>query len=108
MATRIMFQRRPSALVSQREERRHRVDGAWVAASGEEIGFTAALLDISSFGCRLGEVPALETGGRIWLRLPGAAPIQATVIWLRGDEAGCRFVEPIGQPLMRSLLPGAV
>lgn len=108
MATRIMFHRREAALVEQREERRHRVDGAWVAATGEEIGFHAILLDISTFGCRLTGVPDLELGGRIWLRLPDAQPVPATVTWRRGDAAGCRFVDPISQGLMRSLLPGAV
>lgn len=107
MATRILFQRRESALVDQRQERRHRVDGAWVTGSGEEIGFQAILIDISSFGCRLSGVPDLEEGGRIWLRLPDAVPVPATVTWARDGEAGCRFVDPIGQALMRSLLQAA-
>ena len=108
MATRLSFQRRESALCEQRIERRHRVDGAWVTGSGEEVGFHAALEDISSFGCRLSGVPTVATGERIWLRMPDAAPIQAFVSWVRDDQAGCRFVDPISQSLMRSLLPGAV
>lgn len=108
MATRFQFQRREAARVDQREERRHRVDGAFVSAAGEEVGFQATLRDISSFGCRLGDVPSLDTGGYIWLRLPGADPIEATVVWVRGGDAGCRFVIPISQTLMRSLLPNAV
>ena len=108
MATRVHFQRRESALVEQRSERRHRVDGAWVTGSGEEVGFHAMLEDISSFGCRLSAVPTLEPTSRIWLRMADAVPVQATVSWVRDDQAGCRFVDPISQTLMRSLLPGAV
>lgn len=108
MATRFQFQRREAARVEQREQRRHRVDGAFVSIAGEEIGFEATLVDISSFGCRLADVPALDTGGYVWLRLPGAPPVEANVIWVRGRDAGCRFVEPISQTLMRSLLPSAV
>lgn len=108
MATRVHFQRRESALCEQRTERRHKVDGAWVTGSGEEVGFHAVLEDISSFGCRLSGVPALESGGRIWLRMPDAVPVPATVTWTRDAQAGCRFVDPISQGLMRSLLPGAV
>lgn len=108
MATRVQFHRRHSALVDQREERRHRVDGAWVTGAGEEVGFHAVLSDISTFGCRINGVPAMEAGERVWLRLPDAAPVPATVAWLRDGQAGCRFVDPISAGLMRSLLPGAV
>ena len=108
MATRMTFQRRESALVEQRTQRRHRVDGAFVTVEGEEIGFGSQLLDISTFGCRLGDVPPLQIGGRIWLRLPEALPVAATVTWVKGEQAGCRFVDPISQGLMRSLLTGAV
>ena len=108
MATRIIFQRREGARLDQREQRRHRIDGSWFTATGEEVVFPAALADISSFGCRLAEVEALEEGGRIRLRLPGAEPVEATVVWWHAGEAGCRFVDPISQALMRSLLPSAV
>jgi hypothetical protein len=108
MATRVVFNRRESALYDQRQERRHRVECVRATAGGEEeIPFVATLADVSTFGCRLSGADVLDEGKRVWLRLPGAAPIVATVAWTRGDEAGCRFETPISQALMRSLLSGA-
>lgn len=108
MATRVVFSRKASALVDQREERRHRVEGVLASADAEaERPFAAVLQDISTFGCRLSDVPALEPGQRLWLRLPGAPPLLAKVAWCRDGVAGCRFDAPISSALMRSLLPGA-
>lgn len=107
MATRMLFNRRESARVDQRQAPRHRIDGAHVDAAGGEQVFQAALADISCFGCRLDDAPPLEPGLRLWLRLPDQTVIDATVAWARDGEAGCRFAAPIGQALMRSLLPGA-
>ena len=107
MATRVVFNRRQSALVDQREEPRHRVECVRATAQGEtEAPFAAALDDISTFGCRLSGAEALDVGGRVWLRLPGSAPILATVAWAHDGKAGCRFETPISQGLMRSLLAG--
>lgn len=108
MATRVVFSRRESALVGQRQDARHRVECIRAAAHGdEEEPFVAVLEDISSFGCRLGGAMPLDVGGRLWLRLPGSPPIVSTIAWSEGGEAGCRFSTPISQGLMRSLLPGA-
>ena len=109
MATRVVFSRRESALYEHRQEPRHRVECVRASAHGEdETPFVATLEDISTFGCRLGDVEALTQDGRVWLRLPGSPPIVATVAWSHDGRAGCRFATPISQGLMRALLPGAV
>lgn len=109
MATRVMFHRREAALVEQRREPRHRIECVRVTARGEaEQPFRAQLDDISTFGCRLSDAPGLDTGERVWIRLPGAPPVVADVAWAHDGAAGCRFAAPISQGLMRSLLPGAV
>ena len=109
MATRVMFNRREGALVEQRHAARPRVECVRATATGEtEQPFAAFLDDISTFGCRLAEVGDLTMGERLWVRLPSAPPVIASVAWARDGEAGCRFAAPIGQGLMRSLLPGAV
>ncbi|WP_419808142.1 PilZ domain-containing protein [Sphingomonas sp.] len=108
MATRVMFNRREAALVEQRHEARHMVECVRLTAGGEtEEPFAAVLDDISSFGCRLRDAGVLAVGERLWVRLPGAPPIVASVAWARDAAAGCRFAAPISQGLMRSLLPGA-
>lgn len=108
MATRIMFNRRESALVEQRIERRHRVECVRATGGGEtEAPFVAALEDVSTYGCRLSGADILAEGKQVWLRLPGAPPIVAAVAWTRDGDAGCRFETPISQALMRSLLMGA-
>ncbi|HEU0044660.1 PilZ domain-containing protein [Sphingomonas sp.] len=105
MATRVAFSRRESAYYDQRNEPRHRVECVRATAGGEtEESFVAQLEDISTFGCRLIEAEPLESGKRIWLRLPHAAPITARVAWASDGRAGCRFDTPISQGLMRSLL----
>lgn len=107
MATRVVFSRKESALVDQREERRHRVECVRATANGEtETPFAATLQDISTFGCRLSDVEPLAVGQRLWLRLPNGPPIVASVAWSRERTAGCRFETPISQALMRSLLSG--
>ena len=108
MATRMVFQRRQSALYEQREEPRHRVECVRATGGGEvEVPFVAALEDISTFGCRLSGTDQLEINRRVWLRLPGATPVVATVVWTERGAAGCRFDTPISQGLMRSLLLAA-
>jgi hypothetical protein len=107
MATRVVFSRRASALYEQREEPRHRIECVRASASvDDEAPFVATLEDISTFGCKLSGVDAIAVDARLWLRLPGSAPAIATIAWSRGGEVGCRFVTPISQGLMRSLLPG--
>lgn len=108
MATRVVFSRKESALVDQRRGMRQRIECVRATANGEtEAPFVASLLDVSTFGCRLGEAEMLEAGKRVWLRLPGASPIVATVAWAHDGAAGCRFGTPISQGLMRALLQGA-
>ena len=109
MASRIVFNRRDSALFDQRDEPRHKVECVRATAQGEaETPFVATLADISTFGCRLTDIDDLEQGRRLWLRLPNAPPITARVTWADKGAAGCRFDTPISQGLMRSLLPGTV
>jgi hypothetical protein len=103
-----MFTRRAAALVGQRQDARHQVEAALVDAAGTETGFAAVLEDISCFGCRLSGAPPLTAGERLWVRLPDGTVVETRIAWSRGDEAGCRFAEPIASGLMRSLLPGAV
>lgn len=92
------------AQVDQRAAPRHRllVSRASVRKHGAAPA-EAELQDLSIYGCRLACATDHPVGERLWLRLKGAMPIAATVVWNDGDHLGCRFDAPIERSLMRSL-----
>lgn len=64
---------------------------------------TATLLDLSIYGCRLAATLPVEADERLWVRLDGGLPIAASVVWVEGEEIGCRFDEPISTAQVRAL-----
>lgn len=81
------------------------VTRATIRAHGEQPA-TATLKDLSTFGCRLSTAGNYDQGERVWLRLSGGLPVSATVVWTADGLAGCRFDEPIGREVVRSLTLG--
>jgi hypothetical protein len=82
------------------------VDRATVRRHGE-TPVEAALVDLSVYGCRLETVADLEEDARVWIRLDGALPVAATVVWQADGRAGCRFDTPIPTALFRTLTRAA-
>jgi hypothetical protein len=54
-----------------------------------------ALRDISTHGFRAEIFERIFPDERLWLKLPGLEGWQARVAWVRGDEIGCEFVQPL-------------
>lgn len=54
----------------------------------------ARMTDVSRFGCALAGC-TLRRGDEIWLRTTTLPPFRATILWVRGDKAGCRFYAPL-------------
>jgi hypothetical protein len=55
----------------------------------------ARLLDCSAEGFRAAADVRLAKRGEVTLEVPGLGPVRAFVIWVRGQEFGAQFIEPI-------------
>lgn len=53
------------------------------------------VVDLSRHGARLQTYTALKCGSMIWLTLPRAGQVAATIMWADDFTAGCQFVEPL-------------
>ena len=65
-----------------------------------------SLLDLSTYGARLGGDGAEGVGDHVRLSLAGRPPIAATVVWRQQGSVGCRFDKPIATTLMKALICG--
>lgn len=92
------------ALLERRRSFRHPVlvTPATIRGHGEHP-VTAALDDLSVYGCRLSTPAEHLPGERVWLRLSGGLPVAATVVWAAGGLAGCRFDVALERELVRAL-----
>jgi hypothetical protein len=64
-----------------------------VDADGAEMA--VEVIDLSSGGFRLRTAEAIEAGERVKLRVSRHGDFAAQIQWVRGGEAGGRFLEPI-------------
>ncbi|WP_326524634.1 PilZ domain-containing protein [Sphingomonas sp.] len=84
--------------------------GATAAAASvrglADDGVDAAITEISIYGCRLACTAEATADQPVSIRLGGSLPIAARVIWVKDGMIGCRFDQPIGRPLLRSLTIG--
>ncbi len=67
-------------------------------ASLRETGtgkFSVDVLDMSVTGCRLETSFTLKVGARVWITIPGLAPLEAIVAWKEMYRYGCRFASPL-------------
>lgn len=58
-------------------------------------GVTVDILDLSTKGFRAMTHLDLQIGADVWLRFDGLESLHARVAWMRGNCAGCQFVNPI-------------
>ena len=79
-----------------RTSRRLYVDcDGFVREAGASL-FAVRVKDLSQDGCRFTSECAFETATTVWLKMPGVTPRQARIVWRRGSEYGCEFLEPLG------------
>jgi PilZ domain len=67
-------------------------------ASLRETGagkFPVDVLDMSVTGCRLQTSFTLLPDSRVWITIPGLAPLEAIVAWKDQYRYGCRFAAPL-------------
>ncbi|MBF6602393.1 MAG: PilZ domain-containing protein [Sphingorhabdus sp.] len=92
------------ASLSQRAEQRHKV--AISCASLERKGdmsIVATLLDISTYGCRFEVDAVLKEGEKVVVTVNEHEPVNATLVWQKTKQAGCRFVDALDKDVLRSL-----
>jgi hypothetical protein len=51
--------------------------------------------DLSTHGFRAEVFERLSPDEKLWLKLPGVEGWEARVAWVRGDEIGCEFLQPL-------------
>jgi hypothetical protein len=64
---------------------------------------TAALDDLSKYGCRLATDASFKTGECLTVQFEQSAPISACVIWNEDGKLGCRFDEALDPCLFRQM-----
>ncbi|MBX9860721.1 MAG: PilZ domain-containing protein [Sphingomonas sp.] len=85
----------PSAFMTPLDHQRREGERARVmmVASIRERSATAhnaVINDLSLHGCQVSNI-FLRAGKPVWVRFGNLAPIEATVMWARGDQSGIRF-----------------
>ena len=75
---------------NRRVPRRRALKGASAVLPGGGI-IDCVVKDLSDTGAKLQVVNALSLTERFELRIPGAKPVQATVVWRRDRMVGVRF-----------------
>ena len=98
---------RPMVAVERTEgvRRGTRPTNASVRGLGDD-SCDATITEISVYGCRLSCDAAAGADQGISIRLGGSLPIPARVVWAKDGMLGCRFDQPIGRALLRSLTIG--
>lgn len=57
--------------------------------------FRTRIRDLSQTGCRCETLSRMQQGDRIWLTLPGFAPLEAVIRWSTPMGFGCEWIKPI-------------
>lgn len=77
-----------------------------LSCAGGGVAREAALVEISTYGCRLRGAEVEDTGDHVRLKLRQGTDVPATVVWRGNGLVGCRFDRPIATSLMRSMICG--
>ena len=78
-----------------------------VRAGFRKSGYDSAkadITDISTTGCKIDSTVNLGTNTMVWIKFPGFAPMEATVVWANGFEAGCEFSAGFYEPVLDNFL----
>src|SRR5687767_679946 len=74
-----------------RRSSRHPVDVSVIGEHRDRGDMKLHLSNISAHGFMVDDIPALERGDRIIIRLPRIGRIEAYCIWTTSDRAGFQF-----------------
>ena len=69
--------------------------GAGLRSDGDRPSSPITVIDLSTGGAGIEAGVHLETGSRVWLKLPGLQSWAARVAWSDGSRAGLSFDNPL-------------
>ena len=64
----------------------------------------ATVLDLSTAGFKIRSSMEAPPGSIVLVKFPKMEAIEARVVWVTGEEAGCEFLEPLPPPLLDVIL----
>lgn len=65
--------------------------------------FNVTLSDLSATGFRMVTFARLQVGAKIWINLPGLAPLEAIVRRCSERDYGCEFMHPLHKAVTEHL-----
>lgn len=94
------------ATTGGRRADRYRFDATVQFRSGQRRA-AVKVRDISRFGARIAGVYRIHDDDRLFITLPGIAPVEARVAWVSEFEFGCEFLHPLNQAIIDSIVARA-
>ena len=88
----------------QRSATRRIIDFGAFIREEDAVAIKVRCRDISSQGCRIEGGTGLVADAEIWIKITGLAPLKARVAWVREQDAGCEFHEPLHPRVIDQLL----
>lgn len=100
------YQKVMPAALNRRNVKRHKVNitGTFVKR-GQASTIQATILDVSVYGCKLALDAILPEGEKIQIHIADRDIVDATIVWQKAREAGCRFANVISPQKMKTLTP---
>lgn len=89
---------------NERGASRHNIDAQIKVRRRMEPAATSSISDLSISGFRVRSHMKLTVGIDLSVNLPGLEPKWATIVWVRGFEAGCRFHEPLHPSVVENII----
>ena len=69
------------------------IEAVVVRSTGDEVSVTIS--NLSAEGFRLSAAGELQGGSLVYLRVPHCGDVKARILWVKGTDAGGRFLEPV-------------
>ena len=66
-----------------------------VSVSSDSGEFEAQIVNLSAMGFRLRSEAEFKVGWNVSLKVAKLPPVRAVICWVRGDECGEAFVDPV-------------
>lgn len=95
------------AVFDRRRYMRHAVQIGGGLSANIRPALRILVTDLSVGGCGIELDVELETGGRVWLKLPGLESLPARVAWTADGRAGLEFDHPLHPAVVEHVIQGA-
>lgn len=90
--------------LNQRQAERKTVRGTADLRRSGYNKVKVTLLDLSTNGFRIETFGGITVGSPVWITLPGLAAVEARVVWARGDQVGCEFINRLHPAVLEAVV----